>query len=234
MKKLYYIKIENWNEIISESYEMLDNSDIITIRKWYKEKFSNVYKHLRTKFENIENIFYDKKLFLIVVDLYLKKMRSKWFTNYFDKEILWDLLEWYDNYTVNYIASNYYSYIENVPEKVFEIFINKDLFFSIISSSIDESIKLKILEYYKEVHDNLIKIKKDITTSLIVNSWIVALAVYAFLNAKYKIIPAMAKFLLQWGWTISPLVVTIQSIWLPIMTASLSFLAFFIWMFFYN
>jgi len=234
MKKLYYIKIENWNEIISESYEMLDNNDLRTNKKQYKEKFKDDYKRLRITFENIENIFYDKKLFLIVVDLYLKKMKSKWFTNYFGKEILWELLEWYNDYTVNYIANNYYSYIENVPEKVFNNFINKDLFFSIIKSSIDEGIKLKILQYYKEVYDNLMKIKKDITTTLIVNSWIVALAVYAFLNAKYKIIPAMAKFLSQWGWTLSPLVVTIQHIWLPVMIASLSFLSFFIWMFFYN
>ncbi len=230
MKKIYAIIIQDKKLNIRKEFRELDKKQLTNTKKILKKENPNS----KIKIIDVWEIFENKKLFLKVIELYLKNLKSSWFVNYFDIKNLKYSLNWFDDIYIEYISKNYQNYLEKVPETIFKNFINKELFFSIIKSNISTKDKIKILDFYKETFERITKIKKGIMWKIISNIFIIWWAVWLYFFLNNSIIPQVTSLLSNtWNW-VNPGLIFIKTYWIYFIITILLILTFYLWMFFYN
>ena len=230
MKKLFAIIITKKNWEITDNFLEIDTKELNDKKKELKTLNNNS----KIEFVDVEEIFLDKKLFLKVIDLYLKNMKSSWFIDYFDVKNLKYQLEWYNNVYIKYISKNYNSYLKRVKPEIFNTFINKELFFSVITSNIDNANKIKILTFYKETFERINNIKRNILAKLVSNIVVFWWAIWLFFFVMNTLLPKIIPLVWQaWTW-VNPVLIWIQHYWIYIIISLILTLWFYIWLFFFN
>jgi len=225
MKKLYAIVVWNKKDFIE-----LDPKNKYKKIKQIKE----INKTNKVKIIEIDDIFIDKKLFLKVINIYLKNMKNSWFVNYFDyNNLQYELWSFNDLY-IKYISQNYLDYLNKIDDKLFNTFINKQLFFSIIKSSLENIQKVNILNFYKETYDKIENIKKNIIIKLVSNSIIFVWAIFLYFFLINTLLPKILPLLSSIHTNISNILVFIQHNWMFIILFLFIILFYYLWLFFYN